>query len=752
MDPRLCELCREIDLYTLGVPLGGGINKCAKIHRTRAQLSDDCPLCCLFLNPSGRPESPEAPRQQVKSVNIEVDRLLDDPTDVPVRFRYILSSALQSVKSTIGVAGYYPPISRIRAGVRDDRFDFDVPWPLDVFVGQDSPEEAKRYVGGRVVPAADSDASLEQVSGWLKECLAKHSRCQMGISGRMFGDDPTIQLLPNRVVHVGGGGLADQPRLLLTKGMRSRYVALSYCWEHQESGHYPFRLERGNLAALQEQVPLAELPASIRDAIDFTQRLGIPYLWVDRLCIVQDDKDDWADHADRMCDIYEGASLTIAALAAETRDEGLYLPRPLRSSVRVKFTTRHGEVGPVHIASPFDPGPAAINEGSGGGSVREEELGMSRWSTRGWVMQERLMSRRIVYFGRTQIFWECQEMTRKQDGIQDDVGIGGKLGLYEELRFEPLRIRLHTILPWVIPTPEPVFWRKTVRDYTNRNLTYGTDKGAAIAGVAGAVKLRLDMPNYAHGIFLERVDQMLLWYGKLDLTSPQTPRAPSWSWMAHDGRIHMLKPGLARSWLRQFGECAFLDRKTAQSLGAVLKPPPTEDFDPVALRISGARIAPMKWHAEVPARAQLVEKWLHDAFLAYDYTFVSRSAPRMALPKLISKAKYDGSGWSTVTMGATDQICGIIKLDPSSSHGPPESNISCLIVAEETVSGSWWRRGQGADRKTAYHLLALQQVLPSPPGAKLPTYQRVGVAQTVWAGSLGFPVHNEATLGDILIV
>ena len=294
-----------------------------------------------------------------------------------------------------------------------------------------------------------------------------------------------------------------------------------------EDGKLPFRLLSSNLLSLQERLPLAELPASIRDAIDFTRRLGISYIWIDRLCIIQDDDDDWKGHAAQMRNIYEGAVLTIAAVAAKTRDEGLYFTPPERPSVRIKCATHEKEVGHMRIARCFDPGPDFADDVRWASSAIDTELGMSKWNTRGWVMQERLMSRRIVYFGRTQILWECQQMTRKQDGIAGDVGkMAQKSSLYSEFRFDRLRTRLLAILPFVVANPpQPDFWYQIIQDYTSRDLTYpDKDKEKAMAGVADAVRLRLRMSKYAYGIFLERADQMLLWYAKSVLRAPETAR------------------------------------------------------------------------------------------------------------------------------------------------------------------------------------------------------------------------------------
>jgi hypothetical protein len=499
----LCQLCQEINLYTLGASFHDYGTR--EIGRSRDQLSDDCALCQLFLNPTGSLEEMERV-QKVESVVIKADNsYAPDPVHLLSSAKSSLAQSYRVWLSRLGRIQYYP-MSRISVRVRYNDLRIPVPMNLDVFLDQDSRAEARSYVAGRAIQAANSDSNLEQVAGWLGGCLQGHSFCHTGVSGRHFDDDPQTTVLPDRVIDVGSPTV--QPRLLETKGKTGRYVALSYCWEPVAPGTKPFSLVPGNKSDLCERLPLSEVPPTIRDAIDFTRRLGISYIWIDRLCIIQGDEDDWKAQAAKMCDIYEGASLTIAALAAKTRDEGLYLLRESQPSVRIRCATKDKDLGYMRITRSFDPGPGYGPE-LGIGSAFAQELGMSKWDTRGWVMQERLISRRIVYFGRRQLFWECQEMTYKEDGIQDgseihDAGNGSpKRELYGKLAGYQLSARLNGILPMFVGTAPPIFWYGVIKDYTSRDLSYWVDKEKAMAGIAQAIKLRLGigMPDYAHGVF-----------------------------------------------------------------------------------------------------------------------------------------------------------------------------------------------------------------------------------------------------------
>lgn len=462
-----------------------------------------------------------------------------------------------------------------------------------------------------------------------------------------------------------------------------------------------------------------------------------------------------------MCGIYEGASLTIAALAAETHDEGLYLPRESQPSVRIRCATKDKELGYMRIARSFDPGPG-YSPRIGVGPAFPQELGMSRWDTRGWVMQERLISRRIVYFGRRQLFWECQEMTYKEDGIQDGseilAGDGSpKRDLYGKLARYKLSAPLNAILSIFVGTVGPIFLYGVIKDYTSRELSYGGDKEKAMAGIAQAINLRLGMPDYAYryGIFLRYVDRLLLWHWKSGfLEKPENSRAPSWSWMAYDGQISILKP-LRIS--RSIGDCSFVDTASVRSMVGIT---PAGVSDPVGLKIREARVLPMLWLAETPAQTPQIDAWLGDVFQRFDqsssgiysYLFPPKLIQKYIDALVIKKRNLDSPALNrfTLSVDAAHPICGTIKFDLE-EYSTHSSTIFCLIVCEEAERKKWWKRNQETGLIRIYHLLALEEVRLSR-DAKIPVYRRIGVAQTIWAGELGFPIHEKATSREILLI
>jgi hypothetical protein len=154
-----------------------------------------------------------------------------------------------------------------------------------------------------------SDRALEKARSWLSTCIARHD-CSQG----------TISKLPTRVLIIDG---LDQVRLYVSQqGEKASYACLSHCW-----GSDPLSLLRTTTASLdtfRASVPWKDLPNTFRDAINFTYRLGLRFLWIDSLCIVQDSITDWRHEGSLMAEIYESAYVTLAATKASDPTEGCF--------------------------------------------------------------------------------------------------------------------------------------------------------------------------------------------------------------------------------------------------------------------------------------------------------------------------------------------------------------------------------------------------------------------------------------------
>ena len=298
--------------------------------------------------------------------------------------------------------------------------------------------------------------------------------------------------------------------------------------------------------------PLEMLPQTLRDAVVLTRYLGLQYLWIDALCIIQDSPEDWAAEAARMKEVYGGATITIAATGSKTSTDGMLKPRAISTplcelhwtdSLRSKVFLRSS-------LSFWDT------------TMKREPL-----NTRGWTLQESMLSPRTLSFGTQQMTWECQELRVGENGRPILPGerhrdkqfiqslATNRLSLVQRSKFKLARFSLqvmpstHTIVPqsWEL-FHHALYsrWYEIVNDFTGRNLTVGSDVLPALSGIASAFHNLLD-DHYCAGIWKGDLIRGLLWHrGRIQnhqrpLTATTSRRlaeghhVPSWSWASIGG-------------------------------------------------------------------------------------------------------------------------------------------------------------------------------------------------------------------------
>lgn len=200
----------------------------------------------------------------------------------------------------------------------------------------------------------------------------------------------SLERLPTRLIDVGRGE-AEAIRLVETRqepAGTDGYIALSHCWGALSKAQR-FCTTRDNIAQRKAHIAYDELPKSFKDAVCVTRALGVRYLWIDSLCIVQGDPDDWATEASRMEDVFSQAYCTIAASSAASSLNGFLGHRQPRDAIKIPTS-----VGvPLYLAEHVDDFRTDVEN--------------SVLSSRGWVFQERALSKRTIYFTSTQVYWEC---------------------------------------------------------------------------------------------------------------------------------------------------------------------------------------------------------------------------------------------------------------------------------------------------------------------------------------------------------
>jgi hypothetical protein len=156
-----------------------------------------------------------------------------------------------------------------------------------------------------------SNNAIDWAKARLGECTASHSCFSLGSEAT----------LPARVLDLG---LSKDPfqnvRLYETNHECAPYACLSHCW----GGSQLLQATKATLTALKKGIKWASLPKTFRDASRFVKQLGIRYLWIDSLCIIQDDDNDWAEQSGLMCSIFQSSTITVAATASSNCQEGCY--------------------------------------------------------------------------------------------------------------------------------------------------------------------------------------------------------------------------------------------------------------------------------------------------------------------------------------------------------------------------------------------------------------------------------------------
>lgn len=289
------------------------------------------------------------------------------------------------------------------------------------------------------------------------------------------------------------------------------YVTLSYVWGGIDS----LNLLTSNVSVLQEKGALKRewsppVPKTIRDSIELVRLLGLRYLWVDCLCIEQDNAANKNAEIDGMGSLYANALLAIVAAQGDDGDFGL---RGISQT----------------------SGPRALDERKvhNVGKLRLLEVSKglyrdSKWRTRGWTFQESIFSTRKIIFDADMVHWQCSH-TWLEDHIEpaDD---------YIKMRhiFNPRRFR-----QWLQEDfwPDIAIYTSFLHAYNKRELSFGEDAFRAFAGIANmaANKYEYGMVCAVPELYF---DDCLLWRQvcKADRRMPSKSSnkhlLPSWSWMS----------------------------------------------------------------------------------------------------------------------------------------------------------------------------------------------------------------------------
>lgn len=430
------------------------------------------------------------------------------------------------------------------------------------------------------------DRTLENVRLWLEYCGHRHRFCQQEA-------EPT---LPRRVIDVSG----EQPHLHVSiDGERGTYVCLSHRWGPPEA---ILKSEKATLQQRRQGIPLSTLPPTFRDAIAFTRRLGYRYIWIDSLCIVQDDSDDWEQEASKMGLYYENSVLTLSVLQGHDPQAGCgWDPKDILTT---SITVGESKIWCREIDSPV---------------AHQQWMGLEPGSssdilfTRGWTLQESLLAPRLLLFTKRQAIWYCNSalhefkncaMAEPLVGLMTKTVVSSVAQpddmftvrdmwteiprmLKETVSLSTLGTKTSDYLPHMNvytavsqlyvqilaehskrpPWSGPVrshflstmrgmnimLWYKMVMEYAGRDLTYQSDKLIALSALARKFST-LVKEEYIAGLWMEKdfiraqLGWELLWSRGGRAAVPCLGDCcrekfkydvPSWSWASVDGGIYL---------------------------------------------------------------------------------------------------------------------------------------------------------------------------------------------------------------------
>lgn len=346
------------------------------------------------------------------------------------------------------------------------------------------------------------------------------------------------------------------------------YVALSYVWGESESVQQ-YKTTKVRLPSLCRSIDPAVLPKTIQEAIHATRELGIPYLWVDALCIVQDDDEDRSRELASMAQIYRHATVTISAASAENCEDGFLEPR--RNIMELRKRSFHlpfrlpGQQNNKRMARLFSRfglkrlagkyGRISLCPDPSLGHELTPETGyhdLLPINNRGWTMQESWLSPRLLTYGLGALQWKCVSREAFEGQKRNEIRDFMTMLTNQRARFFPPRTDLDGkparprtaisagIKEWTSSVDAIEMWKSLVTRYMGRDLTHSSDRLPAISGMAAEFG-RICGYQYWAGLWSHDLESQLLWqHAGSTRALPTNYRAPSWSWAAVEGEVSFL--------------------------------------------------------------------------------------------------------------------------------------------------------------------------------------------------------------------
>lgn len=378
-------------------------------------------------------------------------------------------------------------------------------------------------------PILDLATCTQFIRTNLQKCKASHLSCYTKVAK-----------MPTRVLYLGS---LRSPCLRLVERLpiKQRYIALSHCWG-------PIQIITTTKSTLTERlldIPWDSLSKTFQDAIEITRSLEISFLWIDSLCIIQDDASDWESESVKMAQVYSNAYITIAAAGAHSGTIGCLFPRwnITPKGLKLPCSISQFQSGNDPPSPKFNARCSCKSHGQFEGEAPMPSMVLVSaplW-TRAWVFQERLLSNRTIHFHSEEMIWECEETTDCECGFyawENNRKAYQDLALNSEIRKFISRVRQRE------GTKGQAFkiWSHILREFTTLEITYQSDKLPALSGIATILLPAMESRCIA-GIWDYEMAIGLMWRQpgfarsrRVKVSAPQY--IPTWSWASLEMLSH----------------------------------------------------------------------------------------------------------------------------------------------------------------------------------------------------------------------
>ncbi|KAI0154572.1 heterokaryon incompatibility protein-domain-containing protein [Xylariaceae sp. FL1272] len=369
---------------------------------------------------------------------------------------------------------------------------------------------------GRVLcdPVLSSPSNFKIARDWINLCHSEHIRCLENYRSA----------LPTRVIDV------EALQIVSLAGQVAPYVTLSHCWGERVSPLLRFE----NIDLFERSIPLGLLPPNFRDAITITRNLGVRYLWIDALCILQDSKQDWESEIKQIATYYSNSYFTIFGMASQNSHNGLFGRPHAQTPINpVYLPLSHNTKDDRQVAIEYDPSYDELRTLSQDGPL----------ATRAWALQESMLATRQLHYGKHQIYWKCHAGYQFADGCPSR----DRLPDIKHPTIQSICQNFSQDTTAPVPNRETILheYYSLVEEYCSRLLTKDSDKLPAFSALAENIHRYLG-GYYLAGLWDFDFPKGLAWWCETPDARHNTEyRAPSWSWAATNSRIRY-----ATDWFR----------------------------------------------------------------------------------------------------------------------------------------------------------------------------------------------------------